>query len=68
MTVQQIHDQTIRSLPAADRLRLAKLILSDIPPQCVVDYREEWTDKDHGDFGKATWSHIEGELEDADEV
>ena len=37
MTVREIYEQAIKPLPAADRLRLATLILNDIPPQAVVD-------------------------------
>jgi hypothetical protein len=32
MTVEQIYDTTIKPLPEADRLRLAKIILSDVSP------------------------------------
>ena len=37
MNVHELYEQTIKSLPAAERLRLAVLILNDIPPQSVVD-------------------------------
>jgi hypothetical protein len=36
MNVHELYEQTIKSLPAAERLRLAVLILNDIPPQSVV--------------------------------
>jgi len=31
MTIEQLYDQAIKPLPAADRLRLATLILNEIP-------------------------------------
>jgi hypothetical protein len=40
MTVHEIYDQAIRPLSAAERLQLATIILNDIPPQLLVDYRE----------------------------
>jgi hypothetical protein len=49
MTIQEIYGQSIRPLPPADRLRLATLILNDIPPQAVVDYSEDWTEEDMRD-------------------
>ena len=64
MNIHEIYEQTIKSLPAADRLRLAVMILTDIPPQAVVDYRDEWTDEDYRDFNKASWARIEQHVED----
>ncbi len=32
MTVYEIYDQTIKTLPAGERLQLAKLILNDLSP------------------------------------
>ena len=53
MTVLELYNQTIKSLPTAERFRLAKLILNDIPAQSLVDYREEWTDEDYTHFTNA---------------
>lgn len=64
MNIHQIYEQTIKSLPVADRLRLAVIILTDIPHQAVVDYRDEWTDEDYRDFKRASWARIEQHLED----
>ncbi len=50
MTIQELYDQSIRPLPAAERLRLATLILNDIPPQAVADYSDEWSEEDRRDF------------------
>lgn len=37
MTVADMYDQTIKSLPAGDRLRLARLILDDLSPEEPLD-------------------------------
>jgi hypothetical protein len=65
MTIQELYNQSIKPLPPADRLRLAALILNDIPPQAVVDYSEEWTEEDLQDFTRATWEHIDRALEES---
>lgn len=63
LTITRIYEQTIKPLPAADRLRLAVLILNDIPAQSVVDYRDEWTEEDYLDFSRASWGHVDKCLE-----
>jgi len=62
MSILELYDQTIRSLPAAERLRLAKLILNDIPPESVADYSEEWTEEDYEDFTRSGWARAETAL------
>jgi hypothetical protein len=64
MNVQELYEQTIKSLPAAERLRLAVLILNDIPPQSVVDDSESWTEEDLQDFTQGSWKYIDQHLED----
>jgi hypothetical protein len=64
MNVHELYEQTIKSLPAAERLRLAVLILNDIPPQSVVDDRESWTEVDLQEFTQAGWRHIDQQLGD----
>jgi hypothetical protein len=48
-TPEAIYGQVIKSLPVSQRLRLATMILNDIPPRAVVDYSEEWTEEDMRD-------------------
>ncbi|MDZ7292194.1 MAG: hypothetical protein ONB44_18730 [candidate division KSB1 bacterium] len=48
-TAETIYSQVIRPLPLPERLKLATMILNDIPPQAVVDYSEEWTEEDMRD-------------------
>jgi hypothetical protein len=64
MNVHELYEQTIKSLPAAERLRLAVLILNDIPPQSVVDDSESWTEEDLQDFTQGSWRYIDQRLED----
>ncbi len=61
MTVEALYAQSIKPLTAAERLRLATLILEDLPPQSFVDYSEEWTDEDLADFTKQSWANLEGQ-------
>ena len=49
MTVEEVYSQVVESLPLSERLKLATLILNNIPPQAVVDYSEEWTEEDMHD-------------------
>ena len=68
MTVNEIYQQSIKSLPTADRLQLAKMILNNIPAESFVDYDESWSDEDIRDFTQASWRRVEeevGELDDA---
>jgi protoheme ferro-lyase len=67
MTIQEMYDQSIRPLPAPDRLRLATLILNEIPPQAVVDYSDEWSDEDLQDFTKAGLAYINKVLEEEED-
>jgi hypothetical protein len=53
MNLAELYNREIKSLSAADRLRLARLILDDIPPESMVDYSEEWNDEDLKDFTRA---------------
>ena len=64
MTVTEIYEQSIKPLPAAERLRLAKLILGALPPESVVDYSDEWSEEDCRDFSRASWRHVEGALKE----
>jgi hypothetical protein len=56
MTVLDVYNSAIKPLPASDRLRLATLILNDIPPQSLADYRDDWSDEDLAEFSAATWA------------
>ena len=69
ITSEAIYTQVVKPLPLPERLKLATMILNDIPPQAVVDYSEEWTREDIRDamlysFRRAAKSLGE-EMEDA---
>ena len=49
-TADGIYIQIVKPLPASERLKLATMILNDIPPQSVVDYSEEWSEEDMQDL------------------
>jgi hypothetical protein len=59
MTVQEVYDTSIKSLPTADRLELATLILREIPRESLVDYNDTWSDEDLCDLNRQTGRHIE---------
>ena len=66
MSVHEVYEQSIRGLPAADRLQLATLILNDISPKSILDEGDEWTEEDLRDFSRASWNHIERRLGDGE--
>ncbi len=52
MDVAQLYAERVRPLSPADRLRLATLILNDIPAGALDNYRDEWTDEDIRDASR----------------
>jgi hypothetical protein len=67
MTVVEFYNQSVKQMPAAERLRLAALILNDIAPD-MVQSNDEWSEEDLADFTRAGWVQIDaraGESEDA---
>ena len=59
MGIDQLYEETIRLLPAGERLRLARLILDGIPAEAVADFSEEWSDEDLRDLSVASLSRAE---------
>ena len=55
---EKVYSQVVKPLPLSERLKLATLILNDIPSQAVVDYAEEWTEEDMRDFSDHSWNYI----------
>lgn len=68
MNVHDLYEQQIKFLSAADRLRLAVLILNEIPPQSVVDVSDIWSEEDLQDFAQASWQHIDQNLDEKDDA
>jgi len=61
MTVEEVYSQVVEPLSLSERLKLATLILNDIPPHAVMNYSDEWTEEDMRDatlysFRRATQS------------
>jgi hypothetical protein len=49
-TAEEIYSQVVKTLPPSERLKLATMILNDIPPQSVVDYSDDWSEEDMRDL------------------
>jgi hypothetical protein len=67
MTIQELYEQSIKPLPAPDRLRLATLILGDISPELVIDDSDEWTEEDLRDITLHSLRQAEVSMEEGDE-
>jgi protoheme ferro-lyase len=66
-TPEAIYAQVVKPLPLPERLKLATMILNDIPPRAVVDYSEEWTEEDMRDFTAASWAYITKKLDEEEQ-
>lgn len=64
MTAEEVYNQVIKPLPPPERLKLATIILNNIPSEAVVDYSEEWSEEDMRDFSVASWTYIIQRLEE----
>ena len=53
-TAEEVYAQVVKPLPASERLKLATMILNDIPPLSVIDYSEEWSEEDMRDLSTHT--------------
>ena len=49
-TAETIYNRVVKPLPPSERLKLATMILNDIPPRAIVDYSDEWTEEDIRDL------------------
>ena len=68
MTVKEIYNQMVKPLLSSERLKLATMILNDIPTHAVMDgYSEEWTEEDIRDFSAYSWNYILKQLEEEEE-
>ena len=63
-TAEEVYVQVVKPLPPSERLKLATMILNDIPPQSVVDYSEEWSEEDMRDFSAASWRYALQQVEE----
>ena len=61
-TAIEVYTSSVRTLPPSERLRLATLILNDLPPEAVVDYSTDWSDEDLAEFSQSGWELVERRL------
>ncbi len=59
-TIEQIYSETIKPLSGGERLRLAKLILNDIPSEAVTDWDDDWSEEDLRDATRYALHRAEG--------
>ena len=59
MSAIQLYREKIKSLPAGERLELAKIILDDIPREAIVDFNPEWSDEDLRDVAAYSLSLVD---------
>lgn len=48
--------EAVRSLPTAERLKLAGLLITNVAPHEIVDSSDHWTDDDLRDFSNASFA------------
>jgi hypothetical protein len=49
-SAEELYEQVVKPLPPSERLKIATMILNDIPPQSVVNYSDEWSEEDTRDL------------------
>ena len=59
MNLKDFYNNNVKPLSTVERLRLAKMILNEIPLQAIADYSEEWNEQDLKDFARASWANAE---------
>ena len=69
-TAQEVYVQTVRALPASERLRLAALILRDLTQTNgeTPAYSEEWTNEDLTDLSAFSLGYAATQYPDEEEV
>ena len=59
---EEIYQQIVKPLPLSQQLKLAAMILNDIPPQAMVDYSEAWSEEDMRDLSAVPESGFDAVL------
>ena len=59
MNHKDFYNNNVKPLSTVERLRLAKMILNEIPSQAIADYSEEWNEQDLKDFARASSANAE---------
>ena len=62
-TADDVYANAVKPLSLSERLRLATMILNDIPPRAVADYSDEWSEGDLTDLRAASAAYLVGRLE-----
>jgi len=68
MTIEELYDESIKPLAPSERFRLATLILSEIPPQSVVDIRDAWDEEDMRDISAYSARRFTAEFPEEDDL
>jgi hypothetical protein len=56
---KEFYDETVRTLPPKERLRLAAMILNDLTNSDDIDFSDCWSDQDIQDLTTFALSHSE---------
>ncbi len=68
MTIEELY-KAAEPLPAREKLQLARRLLSDIPSESIVDYRDSWSEEDIREATLHSLRHAESALgEDLNDV
>jgi hypothetical protein len=68
MTIEETYNQAVKPLSPSEPLRLATLILNEIPPQSVVDVRDAWDEEDTRDVAAYSARLFAAEYPEGDDV
>jgi hypothetical protein len=63
---QQIYEESIKNLPAVERLHLVRLVMDDLmskPTTWIVDEGDAWSQEDYADLIRASLTHAAQSLE-----
>ncbi len=63
--IQELYDSSVRPMPPADRLQLAKLIIDDLAPsEKPVDVGDDWSEDDVADLRNDSANYADGTKDD----
>ncbi len=66
-TAETVYQEVIKPMPLPERIRIATMVLNDIPPRGFTDYSEEWTDEDLRDLTAYSLSYAAESFGEEDE-
>ena len=68
MSIKELYNKAIKSLPPIERYELARLILSDLPPEILSDYSDSWTEEDCRDLAADSLQNFDIEYPEKEEL